>query len=127
MNLGNEVSNYFNPFAHINFGLIWTIVAMVLALGGGITLYFTFLRSKKKPAGFMGKVKDFLCFKKFGLEEILKFTYPIFAIFITLYSFVFITTDVAQFFKLLLGGNVALRLVYELLTMISNIEKNTKK
>ena len=127
MNLGNELNAYFNPFAHINFALIWTIIVIVLSLGGGITLYFTFLRNKKKPSGFLGVVKDFLCFKRFGLEEILKFTYPIFAIFITLYSFVFITTDVAQFFKLLLGGNVALRLVYELLTMISNIEKNTKK
>ena len=45
---------------------IWTIVSVILAIIGGIVLYFTFLSKKNegKFTGFLGWLYDFLTFKK---------------------------------------------------------------
>ena len=68
---------------------IWSIISVVLAVVGGIVLYFTFLRKKNdgKFKGFLGWLYDFLTFKKMMIEEILRVCYLIMAIFITLASF----------------------------------------
>lgn len=115
----NQVSNSVNGL------LIWTIISVVVAIAGGIAIYFTFLRSNKKLDGFLSKLRDFLNFKTLLLEEILKVSYLILAIFITLYSFGFIGTNVGTFFGMLIGGNIILRISYELSILIIKICKNT--
>lgn len=116
---GSQVSNSINGL------LIWTIISVVVAIAGGIAIYFTFLRNTKKLDGFLSKLRDFLNFKTLLLEEILKISYLILAIFITLYSFGFIGTNVGTFFSMLIVGNIVLRITYELSILIIKICKNT--
>lgn len=67
---------------------IWTIVSVILAIIGGIVLYFTFLSKKNegKFTGFLGWLYDFLTFKKMMIENVLKILYIIVALFVTLSS-----------------------------------------
>ena len=106
--------------------LIWLIVSIVLAVGGGIALYFTFLSKKNegKFAGFLGWMYDFLTFKKMVIENILKICYLIVAIFITLASFTVIS-NIGYFFLYIIGGNLAARIMYELFLVVLVICRNT--
>ena len=67
---------------------IWIIVSLVLAIVGGIVLYFTFLKkdNEGKYTGFLGWMYDFLTFKKLTIENVLKILYLICAIFV-IYKF----------------------------------------
>jgi len=117
---------YSNQISHsINGILIWTIISVVVAIAGGIAIYFAFLKNNNKLNGFLGKLRDFLNFKTLLIEEILKISYLVLAIFITLYSFGFIGTNVGLFLWLLIGGNIILRISYELSILIIKICKNT--
>lgn len=106
---------------------IWTIIAAVLAVVGGIVLYFTFLSKKNegKFTGFLGWMYDFLTFKKMMIENLLKILYLIAALFITLGSFALISTNFLAFLMTLVFGNVAARVVYELLLVTLVICRNT--
>lgn len=101
---------------------IWGIIALLVALVGGIVLYFTFLSKKNdgKFEGVLGWLYDTLTFKKMLLETVLKITYLIFAIWITLSSFTLIGTSFWGFVLMLVGGNVLVRVIYEfsLLTIV---------
>lgn len=126
MNLSG-VEGYFNVVTSIDYGFIWAIVSIILSLAGGVLLYIFLLRGNKKFNGAFGKIIDFFTFKKLLIEEILKASYITIALFITLYSFCFIGTDIIYFFKLLIGGHIILRLSYELVSIIVKIGKNTKE
>ena len=112
-------------FAYGYFAFIWTIVSIVLALGGGITLYFVFLRNKKSFKGFLKVMHDFFTFKSLLLEEILKATYIVLAIFTTLVSIAYIYPNPLMFLVVLVGGNASLRIVYELSILLIKICRNT--
>ena len=117
-------------FARYNYSMgvfVWTIVSLVLAIVGGITLYFIYLRSSKKINKFLDKLRDFLNFKVLFLEEILKVTYLVFAIYVTLYSFALIGIDFLAFILTLVLGNVVLRIVYELAILLIKICNNTSE
>ena len=108
--------------------LIWTIISVIVAIGGGIALYLIFLKNdKKKYTGFLAKLKDFLNFKVLLLEDILKISYLIIAIFITLFSFGLIGTSVISFLVTLTGGTLALRISYELSILLIKICQNTSE
>lgn len=116
---GSQITNSIDGF------LIWTIISVVIAIAGGIAIYFTFLKSTKKLDAFLSKLRDFLNFKTLLIEEIIKISYLILAMFITLYSFGFIGTNVATFFSILIVGNIVLRITYELSILIIKICRNT--
>ncbi len=108
-----------------NASAIWSIISVVLAVVGGIVLYFTFLRKKNdgKFKGFLGWLYDFLTFKKMMIEEILRVCYLIMAIFITLASFTagnFLATLIV-----LVLGNVMVRMIYEFSLILLIICRNT--
>ena len=105
--------------------LVWSIISFVIAVIGGIVLYFIYLRSNKKFNNFLDKLRDFLNFKSLLLEEILKVTYLVLAIYITLYSFGLIAVSFASFLLTLLLGNLVLRIAYELSILLIKICKNT--
>ena len=106
---------------------IWTIVSVILAIIGGIVLYFTFLSKKNegKFTGFLGWMYDFLTFKKMMIENLLKILYLIAAIFITLGSFALISTSFIAFLMTLVFGNIAARVGYELFLVTLVICRNT--
>ena len=106
---------------------VWIIVSIILAIIGGILIYFLFLSKKNegKFNGFVGWLYDFLSFKKMFMEALLKITYLIVAIYITLSSFAFISTSFVLFLAMLIIGNVVARLVYEFSLLLLVICRNT--
>ena len=76
---------------------------------------------------FLIWLKEFLSFKKLLIETILKVTYVILAIFITLTSFNMIGTSFFGFLLYLIIGNVVLRIIYESSLIILMIWKNTSE
>lgn len=106
---------------------IWIIVSLVLAIVGGIVLYFTFLKkdNEGKYTGFLGWMYDFLTFKKLTIENVLKILYLICAIFVTLFSFATISTSFIAFLLYLVVGNLIVRIAYELILVRLIICRNT--
>lgn len=108
-------------------GMIWVVISAILAVIGGIVLYFTFLSKKNegKFTGFLGWMYDFLTFKKMMIENLLKILYLIAALFITLGSFALISTSFIAFLMTLVFGNIAARVGYELFLVTLVICRNT--
>ena len=106
---------------------VWVIIAAVLAVVGGIVVYFTFLSKKNegKFTGFLGWLYDFLTFKKMVIENILKILYLIIAAFITLSSFALISSSFLAFLAYLLLANLLVRIIYELFLVVLIICRNT--
>ena len=105
----------------------WGIISFVVAIIGGLVLYFTFLSKKNDGVfqGFKGWIYDFLTFKKMVIENILKIVYLIIAIFITLSSLALISESFIGFIIYLVVGNLVLRVIYELSLVILIICRNT--
>ena len=109
---------------------IWTIIAAILAIIGGILVYFLFVKSKTEPKGKFAKwLKDFLSFKVMWVEPIMKVVYYIATILTILFSFTFLAAGgagVLVFFITLILGPVITRIVYESFMMFIMIWRNTK-
>ncbi len=106
---------------------VWLIIALVLAIVGGILIYFLFLNKKNegKFKGFVGWLYDFLSFKKMFLEALLKIIYLVMAIYITLSSFALIGTSFLTFLLVLVLGNIVIRVIYEFALILLVICRNT--
>lgn len=122
---GYEGYRVANTFTRVEGAFVWTIISAILAIVGGLVIYFLFLKNDKKFNNFLDKVRDFLNFKSLLLEEILKITYLISALFITLSSFGLISVSFVSFIVTLIFGNIALRIIYELSILLIKICKNT--
>ena len=108
--------------------IVWTIVSLILAVIGGILTYILFInKNDKLDNKFLIWLRDFLSFKNILLETILKITYVMLAIFITLTSFNMIGVSFIRFLLYLIGGNVMLRIAYESFLMLIMIWKNTSE
>ena len=109
---------------------IWFIIAGILALIGGILVYFLFVKSKTSPKGKFAKwLKDFLSFKIMWLEPILKILYYVLTIGCILVSFGFIgygANGILMFFLTLILGPIIIRLGYEMTMMFIMIWHNTQ-
>ena len=109
---------------------IWMIIAAILAIVGGILVYFLFVRSKTEPKGKFAKwLKDFLAFKVMWIEPILKVVYYIATIYVILFSFTFLAlggVGVLSFFLCLILGPIGVRLAYEMTMMFIMIWRNTR-
>lgn len=108
--------------------LVWTIVSVILAIIGGILAYVLFINKNTKLENkFLIWLRDFLSFKNLLLETILKVTYVILAILVTLTSFNMIGVSFFGFLLYLVIGNVVLRIIYESSLMLLMIWKNTSE
>ncbi|MBR3353323.1 hypothetical protein IKG49_01905 [Candidatus Saccharibacteria bacterium] len=124
-------SSMYNTAAGVG---IWGIIALILAIVGGILVYFLFVKSKTEPKGKFAKwLKDFLAFKIMWIEPILKVVYYIATIFVILFSFTFLGTigvsggfAILAFFSCLILGPVAVRIAYEMTMMFIMIWRNTR-
>lgn len=109
---------------------IWGIIAAILAIVGGILVYFLFVKSKTEPKGkFVKWLKEFLSFKIMWIEPILKVLYYIGTIFVILISFSFLALGgygILSFFLCLILGPVGVRLAYEMTMMFIMIWRNTR-
>ena len=106
----------------------WIIISAVLALIGGIVAYILFVSKKKNEyKGFVAWLHDFLNFKVYFIDMVLKVLYLIVTIFITLSSFSFIRISIASFFVWLILGNVVVRIAYEFVLMFLTLVNNTSE
>lgn len=99
---------------------IVAVIALFIAIAASLILYFTFMNKKNigHYSGFSEKLYNFLHFRTMWLENMLKFFYVFTAIFITVFSFDSLFNDYyLGFFIMLIGGNIACRLAYELLML----------
>ena len=114
-------------FSQTESSLTWMVIALLLAVIGGILIYFLFLKkeNENKYTGFVKYLYKFLSFKKMWLETILKVSYLILAIYITLTSFELIGTSFMAFVLTLVFGNIILRVIYELSLVLLTICRNT--
>ena len=104
---------------------IWFIICLIISFVGGIVAYILFAKSKNKFNGFLKWLHDFLNFKVLVVEDIIKITYIILASFFTLFSFGLIGQNILAFFTMLIFGNLALRIVYEMSILLIKICQNT--
>lgn len=120
---------YNTPTYNYNSGGIdstWMVIALVLALVGGILAYFLFVTKKNtSKSPFVVWLHEFLNFKRYFIGAILKVCYLCSAIFITLGSFGLIRTSVGAFFGMLIFGNIIARISYELMLMFITLVENS--
>lgn len=118
LNYGNQINDAYN----------WIIVALILSIVGGILAYFLFVKKDVKISNkYLIWLKSFLDFKEMLIETILKITYIIFAVFITLTAFRLISVSFMGFLATIILGNILLRLGYESILMFIMIWKNTSE
>lgn len=124
MNTYRTVTSY--DMVNFDFG-VWGIVAMILAIIGGILAYFLFVNAKKEQTNkFLKWLKDFLSFKIMWIEPIMKVFYYIATIFCILFSFSFISISFVTFIGVLVFGPIFTRLIYEAMMMFIMIWRNTR-
>ena len=123
--LGSNIYSY--GYSSANGAMIWMIISLVLAIIGGICLYFTVFgkANENKFTGFMKWLYDFVTFKKMMLESLLRVLYIIVAIYITLASFALISTSFVAFLGMLILGNLVARITFEFSLVLLTICKNT--
>ena len=111
----------------VAYAAMWTVVSLILAIIGGVLVYFLFIKGKdlKLSAG-LTKLRDLLDFKIMLIEPILKILHLVITIFVILISFNFITINFLSFLLTLLLGPVIVRIFYEASLMLVMIWKNTK-
>lgn len=109
--------------------LVWVIISVVVAIVGGVALYFTFLNknNENKFKGFLANLYNYLNFKVFIVDHLFRILYIINAILLTLISFVFIKQSFLAFILILIVGNIVLRIMYELGLLIFELFKNLKE
>ncbi len=119
--------DYSLPTSSMSTSFVWTIISIVVAIVGGIALYFTIFsdNNKKQYKGFMAKLYDFVKFKKMLISSILKIGYIVTAIFITLSSFSLISYSFLGFLGYLIFGNLIARIAFEFSLVILGIYENT--
>ena len=113
--------------ANVAGTLIWTVIALVIAIAAGIMIYFMFVKSDKPVSENLKKLKDLLDFKTMLIEPILKVVYICLTIFVILFSFGLISTSFVLFLMTLIFGPLAIRIAYELMMINIMIWKNTKE
>lgn len=104
-----------------------TVILFLIALVGGVCAYLMFVKSDEEPKDpRLLKLKEFLSFKKMIIEGLLKASYIIFALFITLYSFqIMVGTSFITGLMLLILLNIMLRIGYEASLIVLLIWRNT--
>lgn len=124
VNIANETTK---TAAKVAGTLVWTVIAIILAIAAGIAVYFMFVKSDKPVSENLQKIRDLLDFKTMLIEPILKIVYIILTIFIVLFSFGLISTSFILFLIVLIFGPLTLRITYELMMINIMIWKNTKE
>lgn len=117
-----------NSTSSLAGSLVWTIIAVVLAVIGGIALHFTIFskNNEKKYTGFMAKLYEWFQFKYFVIDDLFRIGYIVSALALTLLSFNLISTSFLSFILVLVLGNIGLRVSFELLMLFTEMCYNIR-
>lgn len=121
---GREMDYFLNiPISSLD----WLLPAFIISIIVAVLAFFVFMAKKNetKFSGFLGWLYDFWHFRKLIVEGLLKFIYIAVSVFITIMSFSLISFSVWAFLLVLIGGNLVLRIFYELILVQLIICRNT--
>lgn len=118
-----------NTTKSFSMGEVWIIISILLAIIGGIFIFTNYFGKDKENSytGFKKTMYDFLHFKLTIIEPIFRVLYFIVAIAITLSSFSFISVNFFTFIGVLVFGNIAARLAFELLLLTLALFKDVSE
>lgn len=115
-------------YAGIQRAFFWIIGLVVAAIAIGIIINFSFLRKSNegKFKGFWGKVYDIFSMNRFYTEDIVKLLGVITFLIITFIGlYMIFTGEIAGGLLLIIFGNIAARLGYELIIMFAIVARRT--
>lgn len=123
--------NYYNYgygfYDSTSFSEVWAILSIILAIIGGVLIYFLFIRRNDlKLSDGLNKLKDILDFKIMVIEPVLKILYLVITIYTVLMAFSFLPVNFLVFLLTLILGPIIIRIIYEAALMLIMIWKNTK-
>lgn len=129
MNIDDILYNGGYGYSSMNGTYIWLIISAVIAVIGGCALYFIFTNKEfsGKFKGISKKAVEYLTFEKGILLPILKVSYLIITIYVTLSSFALIGQNFVSFLVMLVAGNVAVRVGYEMALLIVGLAADVKE
>lgn len=105
-----------------------TAIILILAVIAGIVLYCTFLSRKNegKFHGFLGLLYEGLSFQRLFTETVLRIAYIITVIYLVVSGlFLLLSGEVVISLVMIIGGNIAARLMFEAALIILIICRNT--
>lgn len=102
-------------------------IFFILAVIGGILIYFLFVRNKKDFGKFGNQVRDFLDFKNLLIDHILKIAYLIFTLAIIFTSLQLIATSFLTAVLTLVLGVIFLRGGFEFSMILINLFRQVKE
>lgn len=107
------------PYYYYGSAVTMMPIAVLVAIILGIVLYFTFLRKENegKYTGWKETVYNFFNFNKFYTEEIMKLLYVMLTAAFTVIGIFMLFINLTTGLILLVVGNVALRVSYEMIMM----------
>ena len=111
--------NYYYNYNYYNNIATALAIGIIAAIIFACVVYFTFMKKENegKFTGMKGKAYNFLTFNKFYLEDIVKFLYVLCAAVLTVVGVIMLFVNFISGLLVALGGNVLLRVSYELLMM----------
>lgn len=110
---------------NFNWQSFWLVVGITSIVLVGILLYFTLFNKKNNyDKGVMKVLNDIVHFKYFYINDILKILYIILVLMIIIISLRFIGKW--QFLVILIGGNLGLRIIFELIMLFVDLCNNVK-
>ena len=110
---------------HMNiegFATVMAVLGLVIGIIGAFVIFFGFMPKKNEHrfGGWLGKLYDFLNFRFYIIEGLLKFTYVLVASICTGMG-LFMSLSIVELTHgliLLVGGNLAARIAYEFILML---------
>lgn len=116
---------------HMNvqgFTMVMEVLGLVFGVIGGFIVFFVFMSKKNEErfTGRMAKLYDFLNFRFYIIENVLKFCYVLVACLCTgvgLFTALTIV-ELTRGLVLLVGGNLAARIVFEFIMMLVKACRN---
>ena len=107
------------------------ILALIVIIAGGLALYFLFARRPGRAHGAAARLHEFLTFRTFYTERILRALYCITVAGISVYSVVLLFSHFVLALLLFVLGNLIARVVFEyallLLVLCRNAQEINRK
>lgn len=103
------------------------IIAAVVAIAGGLALYFLFVRKPNRFEGAVAKLHNALNFRTFYSEKLIRALYCITVISIVVYSVVLLFSRFFTALLLFVLGNLVARIVYEYALLLLVLCRNTQE
>lgn len=117
----------YGHYESVNLPEVWAIISIILAILGGVLIYFLFVKGRDlNLSDGLKKLRDILDFKIMIIEPVVKILYLVLTIYTILMAFSFLTTNFLAFIITLVLGPLLIRILYEAAIMLVMIWKNTK-